>query len=57
MGELVNEGMSIIMISAELPEIMGMCDRVVVVYKGLIKKILDVSETSSEEILSYASGE
>jgi ABC-type sugar transport system ATPase subunit len=57
MGELVNEGMSIIMISAELPEIMGMCDRVAVVYKGLIKRILDVSETSSEEILSYASGE
>ena len=57
MGELVNEGMSIIMISAELPEIMGMCDRVAVVYKGLIRKILNVSETSSEEILSYASGE
>ena len=57
MGELVNEGMSIIMISAELPEIMGMCDRVAVIYKGLIRKILDVSETSSEEILSYASGE
>ena len=57
MGELVNEGMSIIMISAELPEIMGMCDRVAVVYKGLIKRILDVSKTSSEEILSYASGE
>ena len=57
MGELVNEGMSIIMISAELPEIMGMCDRVVVIYKGLIRRILDVSETSSEEILSYASGE
>jgi len=34
-----------------------MCDRVAVVYKGLIRKILDVSETSSEEILSYASGE
>jgi ABC-type sugar transport system ATPase subunit len=49
--------MSIIMISAELPEIMGMCDRVAVIYKGLIRKILDVSETSSEEILSYASGE
>ena len=57
MGELVNEGMSIIMISAELPEIMGMCDRVAVVYKGLIRKILNISETSSEEILSYASGE
>ena len=57
MGELVDQGMSIIMISSELPEIMGMCDRVVVVYKGLIKKTLEVKETTSEEIISYASGE
>ena len=35
MGELVEEGMSIMMISSELPEILGMCDRVVVMYKGL----------------------
>ena len=34
-----------------------MCDRVVVMYKGLIKNILDVSKTSSEEIVSLASGE
>lgn len=57
MGELVDSGMSIIMISSELPEILGMCDRVVVMYKGLIKNILDVSKTSSEEIVSLASGE
>ena len=57
MGELVDSGMSIIMISSELPEILGMCDRVVVMYKGLIKKILDVSNTSSEEIVGLASGE
>ena len=57
MGELVNEGMSIIMISSELPEIMGMCDRVAVVYKGLIRKTLNIKETTSEEIVSYASGE
>ena len=57
MGELVDQGMSIIMISSELPEIMGMCDRVAVVYKGLIKKTLDVKQTTSEEIVSYASGE
>jgi ribose transport system ATP-binding protein len=49
--------MSIVMISSELPEILGMCDRVVVMYKGLIKNILDVSKTSSEEIVSLASGE
>ena len=57
MGELVDSGMSIVMISSELPEILGMCDRVVVMYKGLIKNILDVSKTSSEEIVRLASGE
>ena len=57
MGELVDTGMSIIMISSELTEILGMCDRVVVMYKGLIKNVLDVSTTSSEEIVKLASGE
>jgi len=57
MGELVDTGMSIIMISSELPEILGMCDRVVVMYKGLIKDILEVANTSSEEIVKLASGE
>ena len=57
MGELVEEGMSIIMISSELPEILGMCDRVVVMYKGLIKDILDVKKASSEQIVKLASGE
>ena len=57
MGELVGEGMSIIMISSELPEILGMCDRVVVMYKGLIKDILDVKNASSEQIVKLASGE
>jgi rhamnose transport system ATP-binding protein len=57
MGELVEEGMSIIMISSELPEILGMCDRVVVMYRGLIKKVLDVKDASSEQIVKIASGE
>ena len=57
MGELVEEGMSIMMISSELPEILGMCDRVVVMYKGLIRDILDVKKASSEQIVKLASGE
>ena len=57
MGELVEEGMSIMMISSELPEILGMCDRVVVMYKRLIKDILNVKEASSEQIVKLASGE
>ena len=57
MGELVEEGMSIMMISSELPEILGMCDRVVVMYRGLIRDILDVKKASSEQIVKIASGE
>ena len=57
MGELVENGMSIIMVSSELTEILGMCDRVVVMYKGLIKEILDVKNTSSEQIVKIASGD
>ena len=57
MGELVEEGMSIMMISSELPEILGMCDRVVVMYRGLIRDILDVKKASSEQIVKLASGE
>ena len=57
MGELVENGMSIIMVSSELTEILGMCDRVVVMYKGLIKEILDVKNTSSEQIVKKASGD
>ena len=49
--------MSIIMSSSELPEILGMCDRVVVMYRGLIKKVLDVKDASSEQIVKIASGE
>lgn len=57
MGELVENGMSIIMVSSELTEILGMCDRVVIMYKGLIKEILDVKNTSSEQIVKIASGD
>jgi len=57
MGELVENGMSIIMVSSELTEILGMCDRVVVMYKGQIKEILDVKNTSSEQIVKIASGD
>ncbi len=57
MGELVENGMSIIMVSSELTEILGMCDRIVVMYKGLIKEILDVKNTSSEQIVKIASGD
>jgi len=57
MNQLVREGKSIILVSSELPEIIGMSDRVLVIYEGAITAELDKSELSQELILSKASSE
>lgn len=57
MNQLVREGKSIILVSSELPEIIGMSDRVLVIYEGAITAVLDKSELSQELILSKASSE
>ena len=44
------------MISSELPEVLGMSDRVAVMHEGSINKVLKTEETSQEEIMSYAAG-
>jgi ribose transport system ATP-binding protein len=56
MNELVLSGASIIMISSDLPEIMGMCDRIIVMYNGEMRKIFNKEEASQEKILYFASG-
>ncbi len=50
-NQLVSEGKSIIMISSELPEILGMCDRVYVMNEGHIVGELDKNEASQESIM------
>lgn len=55
MNKLVAEGKAIIMVSSELPEILGMSDRIIVMHEGRIKgEITDVAGTSQEDILSLA---
>ena len=54
MNQLVEQGMSIIMISSELPEILGMSDRVYVVSAGEITGELPVEEASQEKIMHLA---
>ena len=54
MNRLVQEGMSIIMISSELPEILGMSDRVYVVSGGKITGELPIEEASQEAIMKLA---
>ena len=54
MTRLVQQGMSIIMISSELPEILGMSDRVYVVSSGRISGELTVDEATQEKIMELA---
>lgn len=57
-NNLADEGYSIIMISSELPEIINMSSRIVVMHEGRITGILDGKETEfvQEEIMNYAIG-
>lgn len=56
MNELVNSGVSIIMISSELPEIINMSDRVLVMCNGSISGSLVRGELTQEKIMHYATG-
>jgi len=54
MNKLISEGMSIIMISSELTEVLGMSDRVYVMAEGRIKGELAVNEADQEKIMKLA---
>ena len=54
--ELVGQGKAILMISSDLPEAIGTSDRILVMRNGRIKADLRSSETSEEEVMSYATG-
>ena len=57
MNALCQRGMSIIMISSEMDELLGMSDRVVVLYEGRQMRTLEKKDFSQENILTLASGE
>jgi ribose transport system ATP-binding protein len=52
--DFVNEGMGIIIISSEMPEIIGMCDRVLVMREGAIKGELNQLEINEHNIITLA---
>lgn len=56
MGELVSRGLAVVLISSELPEVMGMADRLIVMHEGRISASLDVASTTAEEIMKGAVG-
>lgn len=56
MSELVELGLAVIMVSSELPEILGMSDRILVMNEGLIIGELDRQEVTPEKVVSLATG-
>ena len=56
MRELNRQGTAILMISSELPEILGMSDRVLVMHEGCLMGELSHSEASEEKIMMLATG-
>lgn len=56
MNELVSKGVGIIMISSELPEVLGMSDRILVMHNGRISGEMTYEEATQERVMNYAMG-
>lgn len=57
MSDLVEQGVSIIMISSELPELLNMSDRIIVMREGSITGELTKEEASEERVMKFATKE
>jgi len=55
-NDIAEEGRCVILISSELPEVLGMCDRILVMHKGRITRELSRDGATQEEILRYSAG-
>ena len=55
-NQLAEEGKSIILISSEMMELMGLCDRIVVVHDGSVSATLERDEISEENLIKYSMG-
>ena len=56
MNELTERGIAIIMVSSELPEVLGMSDRILVIHEGKIGGELSRGEATQEKIMALATG-
>ena len=52
-NEMVEEGKSVIMISSEMPELIGMCDRIYIMNEGELRGELNADEATQEKIMSF----
>ena len=56
MSQLAKQGVGIIMISSELPEVLGISDRIMVMHEGRVAAEFQRDEASQDEIMLYATG-
>lgn len=56
MNRLVSSGVCVIMISSELPEVLGMSDRVIIMHEGKIAAELDNTDLTQETVMYFATG-
>jgi len=56
MNDLVDQGVCVVMISSELPEVLGMSDRILVIHEGRIAGSLPRSEATQEKVMRCATG-
>lgn len=52
--DIAKQGKSIIMVSSEMPELLGVCNRILVMSNGRLSGEVDADETTQEEIMTYA---
>jgi ribose transport system ATP-binding protein len=52
--KLASEGIGVIMISSELPEVIGVCDRVAVMYEGSLCAVLEGDDVSEQSVMQKA---
>jgi rhamnose transport system ATP-binding protein len=55
-GQLVARGLSVILVSSELPEVLGMADRIVVMHHGRVQREFTRAEATPETVVAAASG-
>ena len=55
-NDLAAKGVAVILVSSELPEVLGMSDRIAVVHEGKITGILDASEADQAKVMTLATG-
>ena len=56
-GELVEQGVAVVLITSEMPELLGLADRVAVMHEGALQGILERADSTQERIMELALGQ